>query len=83
MTTAARRLHNQGVKPAKAMTIRLSAEQAEELETVATVDNQPISEVIRAAIAEHIVERKRDEQFQDSLRQRIERAQQMLSDQKK
>ena len=36
------------------MTIRLSAEQAEELQTVATVDNRPISEVIRAAIAEHI-----------------------------
>lgn len=71
------------MKPAKAMTIRLSAEQAEELETVATVDNQPISEVIRAAIAEHIQERKRDERFQDSLRQRIERAQQMLSDDKK
>ena len=67
------------MKPAKAMTIRLSAEQAEELETVATVDNQPISEVIRAAIAEHIQERKRDEQFQDSLRQRIGRAQRMLS----
>ena len=66
------------MKPAKAMTIRLSAEQAEELETVATVDNQPIAEVIRAAIAEHIADRKRDAQFQDSLRQRIERARQML-----
>ena len=65
------------------MTIRLSAEQAEELQTVATVDNRPISEVIRAAIAEHIQERKRDTQFQDGLRQRIERAQQMLSDKKK
>ena len=64
------------------MTIRLSAEQAEELETVATVDNQPISEVIRAAIAEHIQERKRDAQFQDSLRDRIGRAQQMLSEHK-
>ena len=70
------------MKPAKAMTIRLSAEQAEELQTVATVDNRPISEVIRAAIAEHIRERKRDSQFQDGLRQRIERAQQMLSDKK-
>lgn len=66
------------MKPAKAMTIRLSAEQAEELETVATVDNQPIAEVIRAAIAEHIADRKRDAQFQDSLRQRIERTRQML-----
>lgn len=69
------------MKP-KAMTIRLSAEQADELETVATVDNQPISEVIRAAIAEHIEDRKRDAQFQDSLRDRIERAQRMLSDDK-
>jgi predicted transcriptional regulator len=71
------------MKPAKAMTIRLSAEQAEELETVATVDNQPISEVIRAAIAEHITERKADVAFQDSLRERIERAQRMLADQKR
>ena len=83
LTTSACRLHNRGVKPTKAMTIRLSAEQAEELETVATVDNRPISEVIRAAIAEHIQERKRDTQFQDSLRQRIERAQQMLSAERK
>lgn len=71
------------MKPAKAMTIRLSAEQAEELETVATVDDQPISEVIRAAIAEHIEVRKRDVQFQDSLRDRIDRAQKMLSSRKK
>lgn len=62
------------------MTIRLSADQAEELQTVATVDDQPISEVVRAAIAEHIADRKRDAQFQDGLRQRIERAQRMLSD---
>jgi predicted transcriptional regulator len=80
LTTVARWLHTDAVKPAKAMTIRLSAEQAEELETVATVDNQPISEVIRAAITEHIQERKRDAQFQDSLRDRIDRAQRMLPD---
>ena len=70
--------HDGSMKPAKAMTIRLSAEQADELETVATVDNQPVSEVVRAAIAEHIEKRKRDEQFQDSLKDRISRAQQML-----
>jgi predicted transcriptional regulator len=64
------------------MTVRLSAEQAEELATVATVDDQPISEVIRAAITEHVAQRKRDAQFQDSLRQRIERAQQMLPEEK-
>ena len=66
------------MKPAKAMTIRLSNEQAEQLETVATVDNQPVSEIIRAAITEHIERRTHDRQFQDSLRDRIERAQQML-----
>ncbi len=71
------------MKPTKAMTIRLSAQQAEELQTVATVDNQPISEVIRAAIDEHIQGRKRDARFQDGLRQRIERAQRMLSEKKK
>jgi predicted transcriptional regulator len=66
------------MKSAKAMTIRLSAEQAEQLETVATVDNQPVSEVIRAAIAQHIRTRKQDKQFCHSLRDRIERAQKML-----
>ena len=61
------------------MTIRLSAEQAEELDTVAAVDGQPVSQVIRSAIAVHVERRKRDAAFQDSLRQRIERAQRMLS----
>jgi predicted transcriptional regulator len=66
------------MKPNKAMTIRLSSDQAEELETVAAVDDQPLSEVIRAAIAEHIASRKQDRHFQDSLRDRITRAQRML-----
>ena len=65
------------------MTIRLSADQAEELNTVAAVDGQPISQVIRLAIAGHIEERKRDGVFQDSLRQRIERAQRLLASDKK
>lgn len=66
------------MKPSKAMTIRLSADQAELLETVALVDNQPISEVIRAAISEHIESRKQDSSFQDGLKDRIDRAQRML-----
>jgi predicted transcriptional regulator len=66
------------MKPAKAMTIRLSADQAELLETVATVDDQAVSDVIRAAIAEHIERRKKDERFQDGLKTRIARAQQLL-----
>ena len=62
----------------KAMTIRLSAKQAAELETVATVDERPVSEVVRAAIAHHIHKRKQDPEFRDGLRSRISRAQRML-----
>jgi len=66
------------MKTSKAMTIRLSSEQAEELETVASVEDLPVAEVIRAAIAEHIDSRKRDEQFRRTLRERLERTQRML-----
>jgi len=66
------------MKPTKAMTIRLSAEQAEALETVATVEDRAISEVIRAAIAEHIDKRKKDPVFQDSLKDRIDRSRRLL-----
>jgi predicted transcriptional regulator len=62
----------------KAMTIRLSAEQADQLETVASVENQPVSDVIRAAITSHIAAISEDETFQAGLRERIERAQGLL-----
>lgn len=66
------------MKPQKAMTIRLSAEQAEDLATVAAVDGQPVSQIIRAAIDDHIEGRKRDAAFRNDLRRRIERSQRML-----
>jgi len=66
------------MKAPKAMTIRLSPEQAEDLETVANVDDMAVVEVIRAAIAEHVEARTQDSEFQRSLRERIERAQAML-----
>lgn len=66
------------MKPAKAMTIRLSADQAEALATVSAVDNQPVSEVVRAAISEHIENRKKDSRFQRSLKERIVRDQGFL-----
>lgn len=68
------------MKPTKALTIRLSTEQADALETVARVENLAISEVIRAAISDHIENRKNDPTFQDSLRARIERAQKLIGD---
>lgn len=60
------------------MTIRLSAEQAEALETVASVEDRPVSEVIRAAIAEHIELRRQDPAFQSGLKDRIARARRLL-----
>ena len=66
------------MKEFKVLTIRLSPDQAEELSVVAAVDGQPVAEVIRMAITDHIEERKNDEAFQDSLRGRIDRAQRLL-----
>lgn len=71
-------VHHRTMKPVKAMTIRLSSEQADALETVAAVEAMPVSEVIRAAIEEHIDSKKKDPAFQDSLRDRLERTKRLL-----
>ena len=68
------------MKPVKAMTIRLTTEQAEALETVASVEDLSVSEVIRAAIEGHIDSRKKDPVFQDSLKDRLARARRLLRD---
>jgi len=62
----------------KAMTIRLAAEQAEALETVASVEQRAVSDVIRAAISEHLENKRRDPEFQAGLRERIDRAKKFL-----
>lgn len=80
LTSMVARWHIEAMKPAKAMTIRLSADQAEALETVANIDDQPVAEVVRAAIAEHIEKRRRDRAFQDSLKDRLDRAKQLLGE---
>jgi hypothetical protein len=51
----------------KAMTVRLDAEQARLLETVAEVDGMPVAEAIRVAIDEHIAARRQDKEFRESL----------------
>jgi len=72
-------VHFVPMKPTKAMTIRLSEEQAEALETVATVEQRAVSDVIRAAITEHIESRRKDPTFQESLRARLSRARRLLA----
>jgi predicted transcriptional regulator len=68
------------MKSPKAMTIRLTPDQADELEAVADVDDSAISDVIRAAIREHIAKRRRDPKFQERLRSRIDRVSKLLDD---
>jgi predicted transcriptional regulator len=52
----------------KTMTLRLSDEQAADLEAMARVDDVPVSEAIRVAIDERIKARRDDKQFQARLR---------------
>lgn len=63
----------------RAMTLRFPQEQAEQLDLVAMVDEQPIVEVVRAAITAYVSRRTQDPAFQAKLRQKIEMAQDMLT----
>ncbi len=56
----------------RAMTLRLPATQAKELETVAQVDGVSVAEAVRSAIEEHIAARRRDEEFRTRLRRSLE-----------
>jgi predicted transcriptional regulator len=66
------------MKQTKAMTVRLSEEQAQALEMVASVENLPVSDIIRAAITTHIETRRRDPGFQAGLKDRITQARKLL-----
>jgi hypothetical protein len=65
-------------KDFKAMTIRLPADQAADLEAVARVDRVPVAEAVRAAIAEHIAVRREDGDFRERLQQLIEENREIL-----
>ncbi len=55
----------------KSMTVRLSDEQALELEAVARVDGIPVSETVRQAIDERIAARRKDKNFQERLQRHM------------
>ncbi len=63
-----------------AMTIRLDADQADDLATVCAVDGKTAADVIRQAVAEHLAARKADPVFRKSLRNYIGRARRLLGD---
>jgi predicted transcriptional regulator len=57
---------------AKTMTLRLSDEQARQLEAVARVDETTVSDAVRQAIDERIAARRADQDFQKRLRRMLE-----------
>lgn len=60
------------------MTLRLTDEQAADLEAVASVESVPVAEVVRRAIAAFIEERRRDPAFQRRLRASVDRQREVL-----
>ena len=62
----------------RARTLRLSADQAEELEAIAGVDKVSVNEEIRRAIAAHIEARRQDADFRKRLQDSIDRNKEIL-----
>jgi hypothetical protein len=62
----------------KNMTLRLTEEQAAELEAVARADGVSVSDAVREAIAEHIDRKRKDEGFRERLRSVMERDREIL-----
>jgi predicted transcriptional regulator len=63
---------------AKNMTLRLSDEQAAELDAIARVENVPIAEEVRQALTDYIAAKRQDQQFQARLQASLERNQEIL-----
>jgi hypothetical protein len=57
----------------RALTVRLPAEQAEDIETIAQVEGVSMDEEIRAALADRIAARRADADFVARLRKTMER----------
>jgi len=62
----------------RARTLRLSADQAEELEAIAGIDEVSVNEEIRRAIAAHIEARRQDADFRKRLQASIDRNKEIL-----
>jgi hypothetical protein len=60
------------------MTLRLSTDQADELEAVSRAEGISVAEVVRDAITEHIARKRSDKAFRDRLREVMERDREIL-----
>jgi hypothetical protein len=62
----------------KAMTVRLTDEQAMDLEAIAQIEGIPVAEAVRQAVATQIEARRKDKAFQARLRASLERNRKVL-----
>ena len=62
----------------KVTTVRFPTAQADALETVARVDETPVSEIIRTAVEAHIERRRQDPEFMARLQARIDQDRRLL-----
>jgi Arc/MetJ-type ribon-helix-helix transcriptional regulator len=62
----------------KAMTVRIPAEQAAELEAVARVDGIAVSEAVRDAIGLLIESRRKDAAFRERIKRMVEQDRALL-----
>ncbi len=63
----------------KNLTLRIDRTLADRVRTVAEVEGLTVSDVIRAALTEHVERRRRDPEFQALLRRNLERHQELLN----
>ncbi|WP_420611153.1 ribbon-helix-helix protein, CopG family [Candidatus Poriferisodalis sp.] len=61
------------------MTLRIDRTLADRVRTVAEVEGLTVSDVIRAALTEHVERRRRDPEFQALLRRNLKRHQELLN----
>jgi hypothetical protein len=75
------RLGRRAVTGQRVMTMRLGADMAKDLATVAAVDGKPVSQIVRQAVADHITARKADPAFGEALAAHIATARRLLGGQ--
>lgn len=62
----------------KAMTLRLATDLHERLAAVAEVEGEPIAEVVRRAVVDHVERRRRDPAFQAKLEATVRQHRRLL-----
>jgi predicted transcriptional regulator len=65
-------------RDSKAMTLRLPSDLHERLAAVAEVEGDPIAEVVRRAVADHVEQRRREPEFRAKLEATLRRQQRLL-----